>query len=203
MSDVYREPTGNYGVATYLDGGEAVDRARKLLAGFGEEADKAIYAAIRRAAAYGERYGASEVQKDYHVKQETFKHYAHTRWHIDSSGGTTQLSVDFFGYHIPLARFDVKYTGEGRIAGHVKRSTPRVEMKNAFAAEMGNGRVGFFERKTDKRLPVRELLGPAIPQMVGANEGLKERIGERLLDTFNKRIDHEVDYRLKKLTGQL
>ena len=204
MSDVYREPTGNYGIATYLDGGEVIDKARNLLAGLSDSsgvslADRAIWASMRRAATSGEALGAKEVKKDYYVASADFKKYAHTKWHIFSESGSTELTIEFFGYHIPLIRFDTKFGKDGRVETHVKRSSPKAVLDHAFVSEVKSGHIGLFERETDDRLPIRQLLGPAIPQMIDANDGLKERIGEKLIETFNKRLEHEIDFRLGKL----
>ena len=70
-------------------------------------------------------------------------------------------------------------------------------MDQAFTAQMGKHR-GVYERIGVERFPVRELYGPATPQMMYSNEDVLDEIEEKMAETYEKRIDHEI---LRVLNG--
>ena len=49
-----------------------------------------------------------------------------------------------------------------------------------------------------KRFPVEELYGPATPQMMYSNEEVMDEIEDKMAETYEKRIDHEI---LRVLNG--
>ena len=56
---------------------------------------------------------------------------------------------------------------------------------------MGRHR-GIYERVGAKRFPVRELYGPSTVQMMHANERVMDKIEEKMAETYEKNIDHEI-----------
>lgn len=74
----------------------------------------------------------------------------------------------------------------------VKRSSTKTALDHAFVRSVARGHTGVFERVGDDRLPIREFLGPSVPQMMSYNENLQEAIAEHTKETFEKRFDHEV-----------
>ena len=67
----------------------------------------------------------------------------------------------------------------------------------AFIAEMKSGHQGLFRRKTDSSLPIKQLFGPSVPQMI-KNDGSMERIQAEAENTLQKRIDAEIENILRK-----
>lgn len=61
----------------------------------------------------------------------------------------------------------------------------------AFVAQMKSGHTGIFQRNNKKRLPINELVGPAVPQMIG-NEAVIKKIEQEAQNTINKRLQHEL-----------
>lgn len=52
---------------------------------------------------------------------------------------------------------------------------------------------GIHERLGLDRYPIRELYGPATPQMMYSDENVLDAIEEKMAETYEKRIDHEID----------
>ena len=64
-------------------------------------------------------------------------------------------------------------------------------LDHAFEAKMGS-HYGIYERQGEKRFPVKELFGPATPQMMYSNENVMDSIEEKMASTYEERIEHEI-----------
>ena len=64
-------------------------------------------------------------------------------------------------------------------------------LESAFIAQVG-GHRGVFEREGPARFPIRELFGPASPQMMYSNGDVLDDIEQKMADTYEKRIEHEI-----------
>lgn len=67
----------------------------------------------------------------------------------------------------------------------------------AFYATMGSGHNGIMERVSSRRLPLKQLYGPAVPSMI-KNEEVIERIQKEATETLEKRIDAEINNILQR-----
>lgn len=67
----------------------------------------------------------------------------------------------------------------------------------AFIAIMKSGHKGVFIRKTGESLPMKQLFGPSVPQMV-KNEDSIRKIEKESQSTLEKRIDAEINNILRK-----
>lgn len=196
MSNYYSIPTGmshDGGIHVWVDeiGEGSIDRARKLLAGYPHGFEKAVGSAIKRAANAGEAYAARAVNKEYVLNVGDFKKYTKSKKRYYTSGGCTTVEVEYRGVHIPLLKFDTRMSGSGRVTTRVKRASARKILDHAFHATVG-GHTGIFERETERRFPISEIVGPSGPQMMTANEQLNDEIGEKIHEVFDARIDHEI-----------
>ncbi len=173
-------------------GSNTLDRAQKLLAGIPGGVGKAVGAALKRAAASGEAYAARAIRKEYVVKASDYKEYTKSKRHIvTDASGATEVSIEFYGYHIPLIRFDTSFGKDGRIAVRVRKDSAKKTLENAFAAKLGD-RTGIYERVGDKRFPIRQFWGPSTTQMMDSNDDVSEDIATHIKNTFDKRIEHEI-----------
>jgi len=77
------------------------------------------------------------------------------------------------------------------VVTQVKRSGTAESLNRAFSAQMGEHR-DIYERLGPSRFPVEELYGPATPQMMYSNEDVLDEIEQKMADTYEKRIDHEI-----------
>lgn len=173
-------------------GSNTLSRAQKLLAGIPGGVSKAVGSALKRAASSGEAYAARAVRKEYVVKASDYKEYTTSKRHIQTNtSGSTEVSIEFYGYHIPLIRFDTAFGKDGRITARVRKESARQILDNAFAAKLGE-RIGIYERIGEKRFPIRQFWGPATTQMMDSNDDVAEDIAAHIRNTFDKRIEHEI-----------
>lgn len=198
MSEIYSMSRQSIksGISVFLvdDVGDgSIDRAMKLLAGIPHGADKAIGSAIKRAATSGEAYAAKVIRKEYYIGAGDFKSYTKSKRKIISGNGATTVDIEFKGHHIPLMKFSTKIGSDGRVTAHVKKSSSGGILDHVFVQGVGtHGHVGIFERTTNKRLPIEEKLGPSTPQMMSYNDDVSQEIGDKVRETFEQRIDHEI-----------
>lgn len=170
----------------------SLDRATKLLAGINGGVYKAVGSALTRAAAAGRTAAKKPVAEEYTISQSEFLAQTKNINHFvrETSGGISVV-FGFRGNVIPLTRFNTRVSESGRVTTQVKRSGAAATLDRAFSAQMG-GHRGIYERVGVERFPVHELYGPATPQMMYSNEDVMDAIEEKMVDTYDKRIDHEI-----------
>ncbi|MFC4102914.1 phage tail protein [Paenibacillus xanthanilyticus] len=79
----------------------------------------------------------------------------------------------------------------------VKRSGMK-PVPGAFVTKVGRGEhLGVFKRAGRRRLPIREVMGPAVPVMVN-NPEIIDDLETFARDTLDRRLDHEMTRQLKK-----
>ena len=54
------------------------------------------------------------------------------------------------------------------------------------------GHRGLYERVTSARLPVEEKFGPSTPQMMDSDDDLEQEVADKIRETFEKRLEHEI-----------
>ncbi len=176
-----------------IGSGSSIDKAYQLLAGISHGAEKAIGSAIKRAATSGEAYAAKAVGKFYYIKAGDFKHYTKSKRHISTTQDGLEISIDFRGHHIPLLRFNARINAAGLYKVQVKKNSAGNIFKHVFRQEVGkHGHIGLYERIYTKRFPIEEKVGPSTPQMMESNDDVSQAIGNKVRETFDKRIDHEI-----------
>lgn len=177
---------------------DSLDKATRLLAGINGGVYKAVGSALTRAAAAGKTAAKQPVTKEYTISQSEF--LARTRninHFVRETGGGISVVFGFRGNVIPLMKFSTRVNGSGQVVTQVKRSGSAATLDRAFSAQMG-GHRGVYERIGPSRFPVKELYGPATPQMMYSNEEVTDEIERKVADTYEKRIDHEI---LRLLNG--
>ena len=200
-------------------GDGSIERARKLLAGIPGGAEKAIRAALERAASHLRTNAEKEVRKKYDITAANLRSEKNVSIRYVYSGGSVSAYVNFSGRKIPLYRFGgaspkeptkdqsrgkvmVIINGEKRAAypsvaasGHQLKSTGVTRFDNAFTARMKSGHVGIFERTgaatSTGSDQIRELMGSSFPQMLG-NEEVSEELSKAAYEKFEERLDHEI-----------
>lgn len=171
---------------------DSLDRATKLLAGIGGGVYKAVGSALTRAAATGKTAAKRPITREYFISQSQFLASTKNINHFvrESSGGIS-VTFGFRGNVIPLAKFNTRVGSDGHIVTQVKRSGGAAVLDRAFSAQMG-GHRGIYERIGVSRFPVEELFGPATPQMMYSNEEVMDEVEQKMVETYEKRIDHEI-----------
>ena len=177
---------------------DSLDKATRLLAGINGGVYKAVGSALTRAATVGKTAAKQPVTKEYTISQSEFLVRTRDINHFvrEDSGGLSVV-FGFRGNVIPLMKFNTHINGSGQVVTQVKRSGSAATLNRAFSAQMG-GHRGVYERIGPSRFPVKELYGPATPQMMYSNEEVTDEIERKVADTYEKRIDHEI---LRLLNG--
>ena len=191
----YRNGIYNYSHTSYLDGGviidiseDCLDRVQKLLTGIRGGWQRAVGSALKRAADAGKTAAKKQVTQEYTISQSTFlsetRNYNHFR-------GDTEVVFGYKGHVIPLMKFHTSVGKDGNVVTTVKKSGGAASLDHAFRAQMGR-HVGIYERVGADRFPVKELYGPATPQMIYSNEDVSDKAVDAMHGTFEKRIEQEI-----------
>lgn len=139
---------------------------------------------------------SKEVRKEYNIKAFDVKQ---TITKTKASRTRMTAVVSSKGTPIPLDRFKlspraVQPKRKKPIKAGVKKGGLR-EVIGAFVSDL-NG-IKVFQREGKKRLPVKRLYGPSIPQMLG-NQEVVNRINQEGALMFNNRINHEIERLLNR-----
>ena len=176
---------------------EQLARYQGILAGMGVNGEKALRAALSRGSQTAKAEATRQVKKRYALKAGDIRGSGKVFF---KSPGTGNLigELRFAGNRIPLYKFDVNPKTPAGIngfksivKGHGRKDTSPAAFESAFIARMKSGHVGVFERETDKELPIRQIMGLSVPEMVGAYES-REAIMEKATETIEKRLEHEI-----------
>ncbi len=106
--------------------------------------------------------------------------------------GQPQARLVVTGRRIPLIAFRARQTLTGvsyRLPGG------RGTIAHAFLATMRSGHRGVFRRRGRARLPIVELRGPSLPQIVRNRDLFNPAPAEAVL---RKNLQHEVDFLLQQ-----
>ncbi len=176
------------------DAGLSLDRANKMLAGIGNGSGifKAVYAALNRAAQSARAKAGTFASSRYYISAGGFKSHVKDKITMEggaSAGGVTGVKLTFAGSVIRLIEFNTRYSKDGGIAVFVKRGDGGV-ISHGFIANPG--RLGVFERIGKSRLPIEQKYGPSAAHML-EDEEVTQNMEKNIVETFNRRIDHEID----------
>lgn len=168
---------------------EGFDRVSALLAGIPGGTNRAVGSALARAAAAGKTVAKRAVTQEYAISSSVRTKNINNIQR--GSNGEVSINFGYRGSVIPLRVFDTKVDRSGRVVTRVKKSGARQALDHAFEAKMGS-HYGIYERQGEKRFPVKELFGPATPQMMYSNENVMDSIEEKMASTYEERIEHEI-----------
>jgi hypothetical protein len=176
------------------DAGLSLDRANKLLAGIGNSSGvfKAVHAALRRAAQSAKAKAGTFASSRYYISAGGFKGHVVDKIAMEGgahAGGVTGVKLTFAGSVIRLIEFNTRFSRDGGVAVSVKRGSGGV-IANGFIAN--TGRFGVYERVGPSRLPIEQKFGPSAAHMM-MDEQVTSKMEQQIVETFNERIDHEID----------
>lgn len=170
---------------------EAMDRAQRLLAGIPKGAERAFASAINRGLSHAKSQAFRQAKAVYAVKASALNGASRTR--VKAAGaGSLAGHVLFSGVKIPLYQFNASSGKDGkRVRAGLKKGS-LTAFDHAFAAKMRSGHIGIFERKSEKRFPIKEIMGLSAAQMVG-NEVVIDELSEEARKKVEERVAHEID----------
>ena len=192
---------------------QTIDRIHTILAGVEKADEKVLKPALARGLMAGKTAAGKMVRQTYHISAGDFNSRGYMRYNSVTKNGDGIIgSIEYSGGVIPLIKFKVSPSTPK------KRTTPSAAVlkanslvkfnrqKNVFVAQMKSGHIGIMERQKGTVSPatgkekLKELLSPAVPQMVG-NEKVMQNVEERVNEVINQRIEHEIERLLSKNGG--
>lgn len=163
--------------------------------------------AINRAISNVKKNSAKETSSRYYITSGEVKK---TLRLVKASKSSLKAAVISSGSGIALSKFKVnpgttvRYRGASRspkvYRAGVKKSggvKPLAGDPKAFIAVMKSGHKGVFERTSDASLPIKQLYGPSVPQIM-KNQDILDVINKDAAETLQKRLDVEINNVLRK-----
>ena len=174
----------------------------KKLSEFPKEVPRAARAATKRTVSTVKKTMSKEVSSKYKIRSGEVKETITTQkptskdliFYIHSRGTRYTLS------HFEKNLKKVVTEKESDIRVEVKKGSPKIirTSPKAFIAPI-KGNFLIAKRKGVARKPIVTLKTLSIPQMI-KNENISKQIETVANDTLQKRLEHEVEYRLQKYT---
>lgn len=195
--DIYYD---EYAGAEHYAGGVSVSaispglaRAADILEDLRGGIYKAVGSAIKRAAEHGKTVGMKIAAEEYTIGQnELKKRTKNINTIINNQDSSYSVTFGYKGHVIPLIKFDTKAGKDGYVSTRVLRSNTRTYLNKAFIASGGQSYKRVYERAGKERYPLRQLYGPSAVQAFTAHEENVDKMEAALVETYEKRIDHEI-----------
>ncbi|MBE0470509.1 MAG: phage tail protein [Methyloprofundus sp.] len=168
-----------------------IERANRMLHGLSGAAPKALSRALNRSLENARSNAVKKVREEYTVRARDVRQTIRlTR----SKPNQLEGEVRSTGRSLPLSAFSVApKTVNGKRRSPIRvsvRKGSKQGMNRAFVARVG-GSVRVFERVGGRRLPIRQLFGPSVPQMIG-NKTVVDFVSIEARKTMDVRLDHEI-----------
>ncbi|MCE4048027.1 phage tail protein [Bacillus sp. Au-Bac7] len=169
-----------------------LSNVQNRLGPFPNKAPDVITRALNRAMTNVAASISREVRQEYNIKASDVKN---TLSKTRASKSRLSAIVTSRGQVIPIDRFKVSpKTVQPRrkkpIKMAVKKGSGLVAVKGPFVVNI-NG-IKVFRREGEKRLPVKRVMGPSVPQMIG-NQEVVNKINQSGYETFLSRMDYEIN----------
>jgi len=160
-----------------------------------DQINKAINRAAKRAADTAKAETVRQLSSEYTLPTKEIRGTIATR---NLRGGDIGAVMEIQSGPFALPKFtgtipkEVMPPAKGPVRAEVKKGSS-FELARAFVAKMKSGHVGVYERKTEKNTPLEQHFGPATTGMFKANEKVNEAVMEKVGETFNGRVIHELE----------
>lgn len=170
-----------------------IEQAEKVLSHISGGVSKAASRAINRAVEASRAAAVTKIREDYYVAAGTVRDTMTIR---RASPTNLFAMVRSSGKRMSLMAFRVRPAeplkgGRRAIVKVAVKKTGYKPLRHAFVVRLKNS-VGVFERTTKKRFPIKKLMGPAVPQMLGTDK-VSSYVENKAQETLTKRFEHEVD----------
>ncbi|QCT03819.1 hypothetical protein E6C60_3108 [Paenibacillus algicola] len=186
-------------MSNFIDVKDNFQQVNRSLKQMDKAVRKAVLSSLNRATQRSKTEAGRKTRERYLVKQ---KEVVETIRIKKAFGNNLQATLTSRGHNIPLIKFGVtpkrklkrapKFLKAAVYRGGAKKPIP-----GAFITTAGS-HTGVFERVGKKRLPIKELRGPAVPSMVGSEE-VREHVQQVFGEEMEKRLPHELYRTLGRL----
>lgn len=173
-----------------------IKKAQQLALLAPKEAAKAAATSINRTLIFIRKEASVESRKRYLVKASAVKSSFGTK---KATSGSLSGETETKGSPISLTAFKVTRPRRGPMKAKVLRQGSVKPVPGLFVNDESSYR-GPMLRLGQRRYPLKSPAGPSVPQMVG-NENVLPMIAKTTGDYLNRRLDHELDFRMTKLLG--
>ena len=163
------------------------------------ELNRAIYRAAQRAAQAGVTIIKKEISAETTLKQSTVAKTV-KKYVQGSPTGEFAIGVKISDTARPLSEFKfLPKMPKPHTAPIVEiyRGKKQKLGNGAFVQQMPSGHIGVFHRIGEKRLPIKELRGPAVTGIFKANEEIHRTAFEKIYEVLEKRVVHELNWILE------
>lgn len=170
---------------------QLVAEVQSRLGNLSNKAPNVLTSALNRTVTSVASSVRKEVRSQYNIKAGDINQ---TITKVKANRSSLTATVYSKGSPIPLDRFKISpKTVQPKRKKPIKVGVKKGGLKTtvgAFVAEI-NG-IKVFQREGKKRLPVKRLYGPSVPQMLGGQE-VVNRINTQGAEMFNRRLDHDIN----------
>jgi len=153
----------------------------------------ALISTINKALSKARVAASKEVRRIYAIKAGDLKKSVRI---TKARKGRIKASHTVAGKRLKLSYFGPRQTKKG-VSIRIKKSEGRKIILSSFKAVMTSGHEGVYQRKTSKRLPIKELTTLDLPTMYDIRA--EKTFDKAISDNMNKIFDHELEYRLSKI----
>lgn len=184
---------------------EELKRIAVELKAFPNVAPKAMSAALNRTISTVKTDMRREAVAEYEVKGSDVAKSLSVK-----KASPARLSAEALSKGRPLALSHFKFKPKKPMAGKTRRKVlvkvkkssgfTEIKIKPPAFVQNPNGATNIFAREGESRLPIKRLYSLSVPQMI-SNKEVMNRITEKAHETLDKRVKHEIEYRLKKIKG--
>lgn len=170
---------------------EKVKEVEKELGQYKSKAPVALSRALNRAASNAKTNASKKVRENYTIKA---KDISSTISITKANRGSLRAVVKSKGERIPLIKFKVspsnpRTKNPPKVLKVAVKKGGLKALVGAFVANVNGNKV--FRRLGKSRLPIEQLFGPAVPQMLGTST-VKEFVESEATKVFDQRLDHEI-----------
>lgn len=167
-----------------------IKEVEKTLGQYKAKAPVVLSRALNRAASTTKTAAAKKTKEDYYIKSKEIKDTMKT---IKATRGSLGALVTSVGEHVPLDKFRYKPKqprphNPPKLQVAVKKDGYK-KFPGVFVTDIQGNKI--FKRVARERLPIYRVSGPAVPQMLSSEE-IREHTEKQAVETFLKRLDHEV-----------
>lgn len=164
---------------------QVVRDTQRRLHGIEQKAPNAISSALNRTLTTLVTSISKEIREGYHIKAADIKK---TITKKNANKNDLSGSIKSRGRVIGLDHFKKSQTKKTLKAAVKKTGLKPIE--NAFLANTNGEKI--FVRTSKKRLPIKRLYGPSVPQMFKSRE-IKEELALQADTNFKNRLNHEIN----------
>lgn len=174
---------------------ENLKAIQKALSGTPKKVNQVLSRAVNRAVTNVKSNISKKVREQYVVKASDVKDSLHI---TKATVGYPVAVVKSTGKKLNLTKFRISpieprptSPPKNGYRVEVKKSEGLKTVPRGFLAYTKNS-LGFFQRTGSSRMPIKRLMGPSIPEMIG-HEDTIEYIESEARSMLNKRIEHELE----------